>query len=110
MWKDCENVSNYSHFQYCEWPSLVKLSQPFYSINGLLIKGSYFSFSFILPKNEAVTIFWAALAFNNSIWIRTIVWTLRLKKNQEKISLSCRLSKPILKTLTQTLVHTAENK
>jgi len=36
----------------------VVFSQPFHSVNGLLIKGSYFSFSFILPKNEAVTIFW----------------------------------------------------
>jgi len=58
MWKGCENVSNYGHSQYCEWPSLAKFSQPFHCVNGLLIKGSYFSFSFILPKNEAVTIFW----------------------------------------------------
>jgi len=58
MWKGCENVSNDDHSQYREWPSMVKFSQPFQSINGLLMKGSYFSFSFILPKNEAVTIFW----------------------------------------------------
>jgi len=49
IWKGCEKVSNDNHQLF---------SQPFHSVNGLLIKGSYFSFSFILPKNEAVTIFW----------------------------------------------------
>jgi len=98
MWKGCENVSNDGHSQYWEWPSMVKFSQPFQSVNGLLIKGSYFSFSFILPKNEAVTIFWL-------YWHSTIQFGLEQlygfcdEKKQIKINLNCRLSKPILKTL-----------
>ena len=33
----CETVSNYGQSQYCEWPSLATFSQPFHTVNALLI-------------------------------------------------------------------------
>ena len=36
LWKGCENVTNAGHSQYWECPSF---SQPFHSVNKLLIKG-----------------------------------------------------------------------
>ena len=38
--KDCMIVANEGHSKYFEWPSLAKITQPFYSINSLLITHS----------------------------------------------------------------------
>ena len=37
LWKGCENLANEGHSQYREWPSLTRFSQPFHSVNSLLI-------------------------------------------------------------------------
>ena len=37
QWKGCENISNDGHSQYCDWPLRETISQPFHSLNGLLI-------------------------------------------------------------------------
>merc|ERR1712203_509724 len=86
-----------------------KILITFSSVNGLFINGSYFSFSFILPKNEAVTIFWLHWHSTIQFGLEQLYGFCDKKTKQIKINLSCRLSKPILKTLTQTLAHTAEN-
>ena len=38
--RGCENVFNYDHSQYWEWLLMETFSQPFHSVNGLLIKVS----------------------------------------------------------------------
>ena len=38
LWKGCVNTFNYSHSQYKECSLLKALTQPFHSINGLLIR------------------------------------------------------------------------
>ena len=37
LYKGCVNVANEGHSQYFEWPSLATFSQPFYSVNSLII-------------------------------------------------------------------------
>ena len=38
--KCCENLANDGHLQYCEWPSLARITQPFYSVNWLDVKSN----------------------------------------------------------------------
>ena len=39
--KGCVILANEGHSQYCEWPLLARITQPFYSANSLLITHSY---------------------------------------------------------------------
>jgi hypothetical protein len=40
QWKSCVILDNEGHSQNCEWPSLARITQPFYSVNSLLISHS----------------------------------------------------------------------
>ena len=55
LYKDCVIVSNEGHSQYFEWPSLARITQPFYSVNSLSALMLLFNFenthAYVFPLN-----------------------------------------------------------
>ena len=47
--KGCVTFANEGHSRYCEWPSLVRITQPCYNINSLLITHSMHRPCLVLP-------------------------------------------------------------
>ena len=84
--------------QYCEWPSLARITQPLYSINSLLmiekcLHRAARNFVRPLPKNKYLISIWCA--FDVLIWLHIAeLWVLFFRNSDTYFPAAPHFSKP----------------